>query len=258
MNDALRVLGPTELCEPVMVLAFEGWNDAGESATTAARFLATELHAAPLAEIDPETFYDFTVRRPFVRGAGSERRIDWQHMEFQRASQDGVRDLVLGFGPEPHLRWRAFADAVVDLARRVGVRRTFLLGAYLDEVVYSRPVKVTGSASTTALADRLAIERSGYEGPTGIVGVLAERLRRAQVEVASLWVALPVYIEASPNPRGALALVHRLCDALDLRLDDAPLREAAGQFEQRVSELVAADPEIAEFVRQLKRREFAS
>jgi hypothetical protein len=246
------------LHEPSLVLAFDGWNDAGEAATGAARFVAEGLGAVPLADIDPEEFYDFTVRRPLVRNdEHGRRRVEWPRTRFLLAPVDAGRELVIGLGPEPHLRWEAFTDQVERLADRLGVRQVVLLGAFLADVVYSRPVSLTGFASAPDLLDKLCVPASTYQGPAGIVAVVGDRLIRSGREVVSLWAGLPHYISVSPNPRGALALVGKLSECLGLALDDTPLRVAAAEFEDRISALVAADPEISEYVRQLKRREFA-
>jgi proteasome assembly chaperone (PAC2) family protein len=259
MRDPLRVFARPSLREPTLLLAYEGWNDAGEAATWAASYVADTLGARPFADIDPDAFFDFTVRRPSVRLSDEgERRIEWPRTEFRYAATPPQRDLVIGVGPEPHLRWRAYAEAVSALAQQVEARRAILLGAYLGDVLYSRPVGVSGFASAPGLLSRLGVERSRYQGPTGIVGVLAEHLRGQGIEVASLWVALPHYIDAAPNPRGALALVQTLRQVLGIELDESPLHAAAESFEKRVSALVANDPEIADYVRELKRREFAN
>lgn len=241
-----------------MLLAFAGWNDAGEAATSAARYVADALRAVPLAEIDPEEFYDFTVRRPVVRLDGSGRRcLQWPGNDFLLASVDASRELVIGLGVEPHLRWNAYCDHFERLADRVGVRRVVLLGAFLADVVYSRPVGLTGFASTPDLLAKLDVPVSTYQGPTGIVAAVADRLMRSGREVLSLWAGLPHYIGVSPNPRGALALVGKVCQSLDLKLDEENLRREATEFEERISSLVSSDPEISEYVRMLKRREFA-
>lgn len=258
MADVLRLHVQPELRDTSLVLAFEGWNDAGEAASSAAQFLSDAVQGAPLAELDPEDFYDFTVNRPRVlQGAGGMRRLEWPSVQFQYGVPCDERALVVGVGPEPHLRWRRFTDEVVGLAHRFGVRRAVLLGAFLADVVYSRPVRVSGFASKPEWMERLALEASGYEGPTGIVGVLADRLGREGVEVVSLWAGLPHYIEASPNPRGALALVQKASVFLGMPVDGTPLRDAAAEFEQRISALVASDPALSEYVRALKKREFA-
>lgn len=246
------------LREPALLLAFEGWNDAGEAATNAARYVAAAVRAVPLAEIDCEEFFDFTIARPTVRTSREGvRELEWPRHRFSYATLSDECDLVIGVGIEPHLRWRAYADLVSDLAGRLGIARVVLLGAYLADVLYSRPVHVTGFSSRPELLERLHVVPTGYEGPTGIVGVLADRFRRDGLEVVSLWAGLPHYVNLSPNPRGAFALLQQLALYLPLRLDDEPLRRSAAEFEERISALVASDPELSEYVRQLKRREFA-
>ncbi len=258
MDEGLRLFVRPALRDPALVLAFDGWNDAGESATTATRYLAEAIGGVPLAEIDPEEFFDFTVRRPqLVLEQGMLRRIHWPVTEFRYGTFGADRELVTGLGPEPHLRWRRFCDHVLDLVRITGVRKVALLGAYMAEVLYSRPVRVTGFASDPERMTQLGVEPSGYEGATGIIGVLGERLREEKVDVVSLWAGLPHYVSATPNPRGALALIQKLSEYLEIRVDQGPLTRAAAEFEQRISAQIAADPALSEYVRELKRREFA-
>ena len=246
------------LREPALVLALEGWNDAGESASTAARWIASAYAAVPLAEIDPEEFYDFTVRRPEVAVEdGRVARFEWPTSRFLYAPREGAGDLVVGLGIEPHLRWRAWSDEVLRLVRELGIRKVALLGAYLADVLYSRPVEVTAVASESELLGRFDLEAVRYAGPTGMVGLLGLRLREAGCQVLSLWAGLPHYIQLAPNARGAFALVDRVAPFLELALDVDSLRRAADECEQRVSALVSGDPELAEYVRELKRREFA-
>jgi hypothetical protein len=286
VRDALTFFVEPVLENATLVAAFEGWNDAGEAATGAARYVESAIHAVPLAEIDGEEFLDFTVQRPWVRTtADGARAIEWpvtrvsygecasfaqraqvsrsepqaseDHRGGERSPSGGSSELVVAIGAEPHLRWRAYCDLFASLVRRVRVKRVVLLGAYVADVVYSRPVDVSGFASD---ADRLAaigVAPSRYEGPTGIVGVLGEHLRAEGVPVLSLWAGLPHYIGASPNPRGALALVQKLASDLPLAIDDAPLRDEAAAFEEKISALVSGDPELSEYVRLLKKREFA-
>jgi hypothetical protein len=258
-DGALRFHARPTLREPALVLALEGWNDAGEAATSAARYLADRLGATPLAELLPEEFFDFTVRRPLVAVEdGVAREIEWPVSRFHCADSGDGRDLVVGIGVEPHLRWQAWSDHVLRLVGELGIRRAVLLGSYLAEVLYSRPVQVTGVASASALLPRLGVEPVRYSGPTGMLGVLGVRLREMGCEVVSLWAGLPHYIELAPNARGALALLELALPFLALRVDLAPLRGAARECEQRISAMVSGDPELSEYVRELKRREFAS
>jgi proteasome assembly chaperone (PAC2) family protein len=192
------------------------------------------------------------VQRPEVRiDAGGVRRIDWPAFAFRYSVVPGRFELVTGVGAEPHLRWRSFCDEVIELAQRLRVRRVLLLGAFLADVLYSRPVRISGFGSPGALPPELGVQ------PTGIVGVLGSRLALAGIETASLWAGLPHYIGISPNPRGMLALVQKACQLLDLPIDQQPLERDAAEFEARVSQLVASDPALSEYVRELKKREFA-
>ena len=248
------------LRRPVFVLAFAGWNDAGQSATTAVRLLAEQLGAVPYASVDPEEFYDFTVVRPHVRlVAGTQREIQWTTFDLFAATVPAAEhDFVFGWGPEPHLKWKAFCATVLDAARTQGSELIVTLGGYLAEVLYSRPVPVTGFATDPELLRRLDVASTRYEGPTGIVGVFGAACRAAGITHLSLWVALPHYIAALPNPRGALALLLRATAAVALPVDLAPLQHAAAEFEQQVNEAVAKDPKLSAYVRELKKREFAN
>jgi len=258
VSDLLRLHVQPDLREAPLVIAFEGWNDAGEAATSALRYLEDAVRGVPLAEIDGEEFYDFTVRRPTARfEGGRSSALDWPTTRFSYGSIDSSRELVTGVGCEPHFHWRRYCDLVAELVARLAVRHVVLLGAFVADVVYSRPVGVTGFASDPGRLAEIGVTPSTYEGPTGIVGALAERLDREDVEVSSLWASLPHYINATPNPRGALALLQKLAQHLEIAVDEAPLRGEAAEFEQRISALVSGDPELGEYVRQLKKREFA-
>lgn len=246
------------LKSPILIVAFAGWNDAGAAATTAVRYLTEQLMAAKFASIDPEEFYDFSVQRPQVRLAeGAEREILWPTCDFYSGTGVGVeRDFVFGVGAEPHLHWRLFCNALLELARECGIELIVTLGAYLDEVLYTRPVPVTGFATDQRLIRELDLVPSRYQGPTGIVGALGDACRKTGIPHMSLWAALPHYLSTSPNPRGSLALVLRLAQWLGLRVDTTSLERAAAEFQNKVSELVNKDPNLSAFLRDLKKREF--
>ena len=248
------------LRRPILVLAFTGWSDAGQSATTAVRFLAEHFGATKLASVEPEEFFDFTVVRPQVRLVeGLHRSIEWTTVEFSAAPVASTpHDYVFGWGPEPHLKWKAFCATILALVQQTGAELVVTLGGYLAEVLYSRPVPVTGFASDPERLRRIEVSGTRYEGPTGIVGVLGDACRRADLEYVSLWAALPHYIAALPNPRGSLALLLRLAELLELPIDLTPLKDAAATFEQQVNDAVAKDPQLAAYVRELKKREFAN
>jgi len=246
------------LGEPTLLLAFEGWNDACEAASSAARFVNEALRSVPLAEIDPDDYYDFTVRRPLVRYEnGVSGPIEWPSNEFRYGVTEEGREVIVGIGVEPHLRWRSYCEAVIELAVDMGVQRCLIVGAYLADVVYSQPVVVTGFATEADQLERLEVQPTSYEGPTGIVGVLTSALEEEGVEVLALWAGLPHYISATPNPRGALALLRKVSQLLEMPFELEGLKQASLEFEEEISKIVAGDDELSDYVKKLKRREFA-
>jgi predicted ATP-grasp superfamily ATP-dependent carboligase len=246
---------PDGLRAPALVCAFKGWNDAGESATSALTFLAGSLGAEAFATIDPEDFVDFQSTRPVVRLVdGVSRKIDWPEFEIHAAHVPRApRDLVLLSGPEPAMRWRGFTRVVVDLAEALGVQLVVMLGALLADVPHSRPVAVTAHASDPALIERLSLSAPSYEGPTGIVGVLHQACQDAGLPAASLWAAVPHYVAVAPNPKGALALLRRLESLVGVTVDAMELEDAAGDYERQVSRAVELDPDVQAFVERLER-----
>jgi proteasome assembly chaperone (PAC2) family protein len=238
----------------VLVAAFEGWNDAADAASGAARYLKASWGARRFADIDPEDFYDFSSTRPQVRLAGGlTREIIWPSNELSAASPPGTgHDVVVLLGTEPQLRWRTFCAEVVGVANELGAELVVTLGALLADVAHTRPVRVTGTAADPELLRRLGLERSTYEGPTGIVGVLHDACRGAGLQSASLWAAVPHYVAATPSPKATLALVRRTSSLLSTPLVTADLEQRAVDYEQQVSEVVATDDEVAAYVRRLE------
>lgn len=241
---------------PVLLVAFGGWNDAGDSATSAIEFMAEQWNAAAFADIDPEEFYDFTITRPEVRvDLEGVRRIDWPSNEFRAAhvSPHGV-DVILLSGIEPQLKWRTFCEHVIGVALATDARMVVTLGALLAEVPHSRPVSVFGATYDDESAEELDLLPSRYEGPTGITGVLHNACRDAGIRSAALWAAVPTYVPSSPSPKAALALVDRTARLLDVTIDTTELKFATDAYEHQVSQLVAEDEETTEYVAHLERR----
>jgi proteasome assembly chaperone (PAC2) family protein len=253
MTDVIWSERP-KLRKPVMVCAFKGWNDAGEAATAALSFIRDHFDSKDVAQIDPEEFFDFTAVRPNVRLAeGRTRRIEWPSNAITAAEVPGAEgDLVMLHGVEPSLRWGRFTQAIVDVANELGARMVITLGALLADVPHSRPVAVTGLASDDALVEKLGFERTSYEGPTGIVGVLHHTLAKAGVQSASLWASVPHYVAAAPNPKVALALLRAFEGTAGVAVEATELEEAAESYEQQVSAAVASDPEVKAFVERLE------
>ncbi len=249
---------PGELRRPIIIMAFSGWNDAAESATTAARYLSQLWSSRPFASIEPEEFYHFGLSRPYIRfkpGSRQEREIVWPATEFSVAQPSQLeRDIVVGVAIEPHLKWRTYCAAVLELVRRCRASLVLTLGALLAEVAHTKPVRLVGSSYDPELSARLGLRPTRYEGATGIVGVLNTLCREATVPTASLWANVPHYVSGIENPRAALALVARVLSLLNTEADLTDLREAAEQFDQNLSSIVAQNAKIAEYVRKLERK----
>ncbi len=251
---------PEGLRAPAMVCAFQGWNDAGDAASTAVEFVANALEARRFAQLDTEEFYDFQANRPRIRfsaeGDPSTRReIEWPSVEvFAAAAPGAQRDLVLVQGVEPSLRWRTFSATIVELAEALGVRLVITLGALLADVPHTLPVAMTGFSSDPALSDRLgtAGRPSRYEGPTGIVGVLHTATTEAGLPSVSVWASVPHYVAAAPSPKAALALVRRLEDLVGVSVDARELEEATANYERQVGLAVSSNPEVQAFVERLE------
>ena len=258
--DALKVHSrPDGLRRPILIMAFAGWNDAAESATTAVRYLGTSLHAEKFAEIDPEEFYHFGLTRPHVRfkpGSETEREITWPATEFSLArASDLARDVIVGVATEPHLRWKAYCGQVLDLARSCEVGLILSLGALLAEVPHTRPVRLSGSASDPELGARLGVRPTRYEGPTGIVGVLNTIAREQGFATANLWANVPHYISGIENPKATLALIRRVAPVLGATIDTKELEDAGKQFDSNLEEIVAQNNKIANYVKKLESRD---
>ena len=245
-----------ELRKPALICAFKGWNDAAESASAALSFVSTRWGAERLGAIDPELFYDFQVTRPTVRmSEGRTREIEWPELVIESASPDGAeRDVVFLSGAEPNLRWKGFSATVVAAAQELGVELVVSLGALLADIPHTRPVQVTGIAADAELVERLGFSEARYEGPTGIVGVLHDACARAGLLSASLWAPVPHYVATVPSPKATLALLRRLEDLLETPIDTAELDEAAVEYERRLDEAVASEPEVRALVERLERQ----
>jgi predicted ATP-grasp superfamily ATP-dependent carboligase len=255
MADELRVESLPTLRRPFLVTAFRGWNDGGQGASLAAQHLVTTWDATRFADIDPEGFFDFQATRPRVSLVdGLTRRIDWPENDFFHASPAGARDVVLFVGTEPNLRWRTFTELVTGLVRELGIELVVSLGALLADVPHTRPAPVTGAASDPELVERLGLQASRYEGPTGIVGVLHDACRESGIPSVSFWAAVPHYVSLAPSPRAALALCERLSALLEIPIDVAELEAMVDGYTSHVSEAVSSDEDAAAYVDELEQR----
>lgn len=255
MVDSLTWEGDLpHLRSPILVCAFRGWNDAAAAASTALGSIATALDAQPIAAVDPEEFFDFQSTRPTITmDEGQTRRIDWPENRLIAARVPTAdRDLVLLDGTEPNLRWRTFSETITTAADTLGVEMVISLGALIAEVSHTLPVPITGLASSSVLVEELELERSNYEGPTGIVGVIHDFCRAADIDSASLWAAVPHYVAAVPNPKAALALLRRLEGLTGIAVEASELEEETTDYEEQIGRAVAANPEIEELVARIE------
>ncbi|HET7763287.1 MAG TPA: PAC2 family protein [Phycicoccus sp.] len=242
-----------ELRDPVMICAFEGWNDAGEAASAVVEHLAEVWDAEVVAALDPEDYYDFQVNRPRVVMEAGRRRISWRTTRVLVARDTSLgRDVVLVQGVEPSFRWRAFAIELMELAQAVDVSMVLTLGALMADVAHSRPIPVTATSDNEDTRHRLDLEMSTYEGPTGIVGVIADAANQVGIPSVSCWAAVPHYAGHTPSPKATLALVVRLEDLFDAPVEHGELDEDSRAWERGIDELAASDSEVAEYVESLE------
>lgn len=244
------------LRDPVLVAAFEGWNDAADAASGAIEHLELIWDAEPLAELDSEDYYDYQVNRPTVRQVdGVTREIQWPATTLSVCSPPGSeRDVVLLHGIEPNMRWRSFCDDILELVEQLRVTTVVILGALLADTPHTRPVPVTGTAYNKEAAEQFSLEQTRYEGPTGITGVLQDACVRAGVPAVSFWAAVPHYVSQPPNPKATIALLHRVEEVLDIEVPLGELPAQSEDWESAVDEMTAGDEEVSEYVRSLEER----
>ncbi|MDR7303437.1 PAC2 family protein [Haloactinomyces albus] len=246
----------SRLNEPTVILAFEGWNDAGDAASTAVEHLQLTWDATSWTEIDPDPYYDFQVSRPTVRLVeGVTRQVTWPTTRLSVCRPPGSdHDVVLVHGIEPNMRWRAFCSELLSLIERAGAHTVVTLGALLADAPHTRPVPVTGSAYDAESAERFGLERSRYEGPTGIVGIFQDACVQAGIPAISFWAAVPHYVSQPPSPKATLALLHRVEETLDMEVPLSNLPEQAEEWENTVSEMAEEDEDVRNYVRALEER----
>ena len=245
------------LRRPVLMAAFEGWNDAADAATGAIEHLELFWDAYKVGALDADDYYDFQVNRPTVSLVdGLTRRITWPTTRLSVCSPPGAdRDVVLVRGLEPNLRWRGFCDELLSLGLELGVEMVVTLGALLADSPHTRPVPVSGTASDPKTTAALGLERSRYEGPTGIVGVFQDHCVKAGLPAISFWAAVPHYVAQAPCPKATLALLRKIEDLLDLPVPLGELPEQGRLWERSVDELAADDADVREYIASLEERE---
>lgn len=249
--DHVHWLSKPTMRNPVMISAFTGWNDAADAASTAVRTLIEAWSATPLAEINPEDFTDFASTRPVVRlKDGVTRTIVWPTVTMWHASTPGS-DVILVLGPEPSLRWRLFTEQILSVASHFDASMMISLGALLADVPHNKPIQLIGTASDSNMIERFDLQRSQYEGPTGILGVLLDACNEASLPSASLWAAVPAYASQIPSPKAAAALISRAGEIIGTPAPVGLLQQAIETYERRVNQIVDEDEDLAAYVERL-------
>lgn len=243
-----------DLIDPIVLAAFEGWNDAADAASGVVDHLMSVWDTRVVAAVDPEDFYDFQVNRPVVgTDERGHRRLTWPSTQIAVASPPELdRDVILVRGIEPNMRWRQFCAELLAACDELGGQLVVTLGALLSDTPHTRPIPVTGNATEPELVDRLQMEQSTYEGPTGIVGVLQDACGRLDMPSVSYWAAVPHYVGAPPCPKATLALLGAVEDLLGTSIPLGDLPEDAKAWERGVDELAEEDEDIADYVRSLE------
>jgi proteasome assembly chaperone (PAC2) family protein len=249
-----------------MIVACGGWSDAGEAATGTINHLLTTINpsqskdeeaissAELIAEIDSEDYYDFQVNRPLILVDDSMiRTLTWPGLQiFGLHNPHGENDFVLVRGVEPSMRWRSFANELLDLADDLEVELLITLGSMLADTPHTRAIPVAGTGAHPEIATRLGVEVSRYEGPTGILAVIQDGCVQRGIDAVALWAAIPHYANATPSPKAILALVNGLEDFLEMNLPHGALPEMADQWENAVNEMVKEDSDIEEYIKTLE------
>ena len=250
--SSLEWLGRPVLNDPVALIAFEGWGDAGDSASLAAERFLNAFDSDLVASFDPDEHYDFQVRRPMVYvDEGGTRQIDWPENEIHVIRGEG-RDLVVLLGEEPNYKWKSFTAEVVDALLALGVRKAVTLGAFIGQVAHTLPVPLVGSSTRPDSLSLHGLLPSGYQGPTGIIGVLNHALGNAGIEVISVWAAVPHYLSNQDYPPAVEALTVKASELLGMSVDIGDLTSKSRQFRDTVDEAIEANTELQQYVEQLE------
>ena len=250
----MEILGIPQLRSPIMILAFSGWNDAGEAASASIEHLASIWPVQTIGEFDTEEFYDYQNNRPIVSVDESfNRSLTWPNTTVRGVSLPNYdRDLILVSGVEPSLKWRTFVGQLLDLGEDLDISMVVCLGSLLADVPHTRPIPVTATAARPEFGERLGLEMSRYEGPTGILGAIQDACNQREIDALSIWAAIPHYVSSPPCPKATLSLLNHLEDLLELSIDLGELPEDAKAWEIGVDQLSQEDSEIADYVKSLE------
>jgi hypothetical protein len=244
----------------VLLVAFEGWNDATEGASGALKAIAEQLQMNTLDAVDPEDYYDFQFSRPVVEfDASGNRIISWPGCELLQASSQqltqnpGLQNLYILLGTEPSRRWLSFAGEILEMVQDRDIDYVIMLGAMLADVPHTRPMQVFRSSQNESLQQLFDLEPSRYEGPVGILTVLAQAFEAEGIPVLSLWGSVPHYVHNTTNPKAALTFLNELATLTEFTFDSSTLANQAFEWERSIDEMAQGDDEMAAYVSQLEK-----
>ncbi|MFM7500424.1 MAG: PAC2 family protein [Actinomycetota bacterium] len=250
----MEIYSLPSLRDPILIAAFQGWNDAGEAASKALDHLLSLWPSQLIAEVESEDFYDYQVNRPQVfLDEDGERELSWPTTTIHAVSvPDYDRDLIIVTGVEPSMRWRSFVGEILSLGEDLNISLVVSLGSLLADVPHTRPIPVTLSVANSTLAKKFEVEISRYEGPTGILGAIQDGCNARDIDSVSLWAAIPHYVSAPPCPKATLALINHLEDLLEMNIDEGELPDDARAWEVGATQIAQEDSEISEYVQSLE------
>ena len=241
-------------------MAFEGWNDAAESASAAAKFVCEKLNADVVATVDPEDYYDFQFTRPSVSyDLEGNRQISWPTTDLCAPGVDVLAEdpslnrVNVLLGVEPSRRWQAFTTEIMEMIEDREIDSVIFLGAMLADVPHTRPIGVMATSQSEAVREQFAIERSHYEGPVGILSVLGLALEKAGIPSIALWASVPHYVHNTPSPKATLALLIELEKYIGVQFGHGSLADEAFTWERGIDEVAEADEDMAGYIAQLEK-----
>ena len=258
MEDVVWYRKPL-LSEPVAILAFEGWSDAGNTATGCIENISCTYDVEPFAELNSDSFYNYQMRRPIVEVKDfGEREFHWPQTSFYSIEDFKLKkDLILVFGEEPSMRWKEYAKNIKDVLVELGVKRAITLGAFFGQVAHTLPVPIFGVSTDPTFHSRYNILNPNYSGPTGITSVVGQTLSESEIETTGLWAAVPHYLSSGGYPKGMSALMNKTSEILKIDIDDSGIQTEGQQFEVKINKAMENSQDLAEYVSRLEESEIS-
>ena len=256
MEDVVWYRKPL-LSDPVAILAFEGWSDAGNTASGCIENICGNYVVEPFSELNSEGFYNYQMRRPVVEvKAIGERNFHWPQTSFYSIEDYKLkREIIMVFGEEPSMKWKKYSENISNTLMDLGVKRAVTLGAFFGQVAHTLPVPIFGVSDDPTFHSRFNVLPTNYSGPTGITSVVGHDLRKNGIETSGLWAAVPHYLSSGAYPKGIGALLNKTSEILKIDIDDSGIQSEGQQFETKISKAMENSQDLAEYVSKLEEAE---